>query len=606
MRNAHGRIRLLTATAVALALACPAGARAQTRANPAASSASQAPADSSHGPWMGVTSDTKVDFTEGYQQVSSGLIWNYLAWGWVYNASMNVSKKQLRGRDMDMISENGTASAAKVVPGSYMTSLNFGDTYSKQTSVSLSQYGKDIIMETASAGITYKMMRPILFADGTELGVSGEASQGQQDFKYNRTFKAEAGAHFRYLIGDAIKLKGGYGTHQKREGSDVGPIEFRGVRSHADTLSAGLDLGRGESKFIKLRYSRRVGNLRQVDPPFGNSMQIIDNPEEARIEENQMMADQLSLDTKIRPLERVSVDVSFSRSYSDNKFLIEDRRNKETETNALSAGVTYKYRTGGSLGVSMDRNESDNEYGPTSVASFRTKGYSLTATLSESIHDSLSIMLRGTLSLDQKFFKKKEQNPRDADYTFASLYGKVDTWMFGFIKTIVTGTMSRHETINIDASLSGDNRTDYQYYFIPEFSFNPTPYMSLGQKYELKVDYTEFSFDSNQNYLNRNTTLVTNAGFNLFRRMRLRLEHRYNMKDTGSYLSSAGADRLYGPTNENIENKLQVVMEYDPVEDLTIFVRSSFKGQKNNALSFSGGTRRIVGTSATESGDLRV
>ncbi|MBU8922358.1 MAG: hypothetical protein KOO63_11130 [Bacteroidales bacterium] len=586
--------------ACVLCLCIPAGIAAQDSRN-----LEDASPDSIATTWLGVISKSEIDFTEGYRKAKSSLTWTYNAADWAFSSSMSIDKKKLRGRDQETLMESFLASGTRIVPNRYTLNVNMGDMYTQTTSAALSQFGKEIVMETQSTGFNLLSLMTVPGASASNFSLVGTASRGKQDFKYNKTVKMNASGHLVYEIGPHITVSGGGGSFVVREASDVGPFQFNGIRSNVDTLRTGIDIGSGEKKKFKLRYSRKMGKLRQIDPPLGNTMQIIDSPEDAKEEESRIKGEELLIESKVELRDGLLIEVNFDHTYSDQAYRVENRRNKESETNDIDASVSYRYHPKGSVSVSMARGESDTEFGPTSVASYRTKDYSMSVSVKHTFHDSLDILLRGSTSLDQKLYKKKEQNPRDADYTFSSLYGKMNAYLFRLIETTVTSTLSRRETINIDATLSGDNRVDYQYLFVPEYEFSPQTWLSLGQKYEIKIDYTEFSFDTDRNYLNRNTTLTTEVGIGLFRKLRYRIRHRYNMKDTGSYQSKIEGPRLYNPTSENIENRLTMNLDYEAFPGMTIFVRSNFRGQINNTLGVIDGMRRVTRTSGTESGDFR-
>jgi len=87
--------------------------------------------------------------------------------------------------------------------------------------------------------------------------------------------------------------------------------------------------------------------------------------------------------------------------------------------------------------------------------------------------------------------------------------------------------------------------------------------------------------------------------------MRLTLNHGYQMKDTGSYLQKSGGEKLYGRSNENFEHRMKMYCEYNPVKDMMFFVRTIYKTQKNNTLGMLDGERQVIGTSGSDSGDLR-
>ena len=552
-------------------------------------------------------SKSSLKFTEGYYLGETGMSSTFNAYGgWILNSNLTISKKKFRGRDMDLIMENFMNSAVKVVPGTYNLNLSIGKIYSKQVSSGMAKYGKEIVMEDESAALSYIYSRATLGADKTEGHFTGKASMGQQDFKFNKTMAVQAGGYQNYSIGDKIGVGGGFGTTFKREQSDIGAIEFKGITSRVDTLRAGFEIGGKGEKFLKVKYSRKMGVLRQIDPPFGNSMQALDNPEDAQEEENRIKGETLHLESAIKPMKTLSIKVTFDHNYSDEKFVVENRRNKEMESNNLEATASYKYSTNGSLGITMKRGESVTEFGPTSVASYSMKNYALNGSWKHSIHDSLDISLTGTMTLKQKFYVKKEQNPRDVDHLFSSIGGKINAYLFRVIKTAIAISASRREIVNIDATLSGDNRADYQYLLVPEFSIRPATWIAIKQKYEIKMDYTEYSFDPDRNYLNRNTVLVTDASFRLLPPLRFSLNHRYQMKDTGSYLAKDGGERLYGPTNQNLEHKLKMNLKYTPAKDTAFFIQAQFKDQVNNSIGFVDGKRVIRSSSLSESGDFRI
>ncbi len=594
---------------IAAATANPATAdeSGQGSPNPSPVAASPAVADTVRIDRLSIKSTSKLQFTETYYLGETGGSSLYQAAdGWIYNGNLTVTEKKFRGRDMTMIMENFLASALKTDPGKYTLNISIGETYSRQKSLGLSLYGKEIIMEDESVGADFDYMNPRLGASKTKFFLKSRGSKGQQDFKYNKTFAAETGGYQNYTLGDRIGIGGGFGTNFKREASDVGPIEFNGITSRVDTFRAAFEITGDDESFLKVKYSKKIGVMRRVDPPLGNSMQALDRPEDAQREENRIKGEILRVETAIEPFEDLSVEIEFDHNYSDERFLIEDRRNKELETNDLKASVAYRYSDDGALSVSMLRGESDTEFGPTSVASYRVKDYEMNGSLNHAIHDSLRVSLKGSMTLKQKFFKKKEQNPRDADYLYSSLAGTIDTYLFRVIRTSITGSVNRRETINIDATLSGDNRIDSQYKFVPELSISPAKWVTIKQGYEIKVDYTEFSFDPDRNYLNRNTVLTTDATFMIWRPLRFGFNHRYQMKDTGSYTSRDGGARLYGPTNENLEHRLRMNLNYTPKEDMAFFVETQFKDQVSNSLGFVDGKRVVRTSSPSESGDFRI
>jgi hypothetical protein len=176
------------------------------------------------------------------------------------------------------------------------------------------------------------------------------------------------------------------------------------------------------------------------------------------------------------------------------------------------------------------------------------------------------------------------------------------------IETGVKFTYKQFETINIDRSLSGDNRTDFTYWVVPRFSLRPKKWIEIGQEYEIKMEFTDFTFRENENFLDRTTIMNTTANFNLFmRRLLLGIRHSYLFTDTGSYLRpEGGGERLYGRTSENFEHRFNFRFEYAPTKGMSVFSNSNYRFQQSNRLGFEEGRRVTTDKRFYDSGELQV
>ncbi len=524
--------------------------------------------------------------------------------GWVMNSSIDISKEKFRGRDMENMMENFLINATRIEPESYTLAMTVSDRYLKKKTFGLARFGKDIVFETEAASIDFSYLKPLLHARKSQLSIRGLASRGQNDFKYDRALDGGAGAYLWYGIGGAINVSGGYGTSRRSEGSDVGTISFNGIPSKVDTMRAKISLGQGDAKILSVSYNRTSGVIRKVDPPLGNSLEILDNPELAQEEETRKMSEVIAVQSKIEPTDYLAIGVEFNHDYSDQQNRVDTRLSRETESNNLELKADYTYCTGGNALFSFDRDETDNDYGPVSVASNLEKMNKASVRITHKISDSLSVSLFGAISLKQRFYKKKEANPRDADYLTHNLACKIAASPFPGIDTGVDLGFTRYETVNIDATISGDNRVDFLYRAEPTITITPFKWLRISQKYDVKIEYTEFTYVQEDNYLDRTTTLRTDADFTIFPTLTFRFGHSYIMKDTGSYLPS-GKNKYYNRTDENVENRINMNLNYTPAVDLDLFVQADFRDQQKNRLGVEEGRRVVTSASEVESGGFK-
>ncbi len=551
----------------------------------------------------------KMEANESYYRLSSGSKLNYVTvGGWVFDSKIDLSKRKYRGRDLEDINESIANNLTRLVPDSYTLNLGLGETYLRQKAFGLSRAGGDMVIENEYVNSALIYMHRLPLTSKSQFSATAGASQGQNDFKYDRRIEGSAGAYMWFDLPSGISLSGGGGVNRKRESSEVGYREFNGMPSEQDTVRARLSWdGRG-GNLLDVKYQRRMAVLRKVNPPRGNSLEVIDNPDLAARERSEQVGENLTLNSSIEPIEDVvAVDIDFTRNYNDQQNLIDDRLNKTTTSTVLDAGVLYTYLPGGSMKIDIERSKRDYDYGPISLSSFVEEEKKLNVSVRHDITDSLRVSLSGSAALRQKFFKKRDANPRDADYLYYSLVANMDASPFRNVHTGVKFTYNQYETINIDATLSGDNRTDYTYWVIPNFTVTPARWITIKQEYQIKSEFTDFTYDEEENYLNRTTIMETDAKMNFYRPLRLEMRHRYMMKDKGSYLvPEGGGERQYGRTDENLEHRLDINLDYEPVEDLNFFTYTNFRIQEQNLLGEVDGGVGVVSSRSYESGEIRL
>ncbi len=490
------------------------------------------------------------------------------------------------------------------MPGLYNVNFAIGQDYLRQKAVGLARSGGDMVIENKFINTGASWDRTELWARNSRFSVMGRAGGGQNDFKYDTNLQGSVSGHLWYGIGSALTFSGGYGVWRKREDSDVGGRMFENMPSDMDTIKARVGYGSGDARLLDLDYERTMGVIRKVDPPRGNSLEVIENPDLAMMEQSSRQTEKIQVTSRIQPLHYLTLDFEFLKDYFDQQNLVDVRLSKETEMKRLKAKAGYKYSVKGTANFEVERRENDVDYGPTSLSSYLEKEQVFKLSMSHEITESLRLSMRGSGSLKQRYYKKRDANPRDADYLNYSFLADLDAILPLNIKAGVKFTYRQYETINIDQSLSSDNRTDYTYWVVPRFTLLPADWFDIGQEYEIKMEFTDFAFNENENYLDRTTIMLTRAKFRFYR-SNLALTHRYQFIDTGSYLLPPdGGERLYGRTEERYEHGLSFRYEYTPVLDFTLYSVSNYRFQETNRLGEVDGGMGVVSTRFYDSGEM--
>jgi hypothetical protein len=524
--------------------------------------------------------------------------------GWTFMSDIGMERRRYRQRIMEDITESAVNRADKQHPGLYKLSMQAGENYSKKKTLGLGRFGQDIIFDNVSAGADFSFVKPLLGAAASNFTLTADASKGTNDFKFDRTYSGSASGGLQYVIGDILTVGGGAGRYERRESSYIGRNKFGPMPSNTDSVRAALSYGRSQTKLVDVSYNWFRGVDRKVMPPLGNTYEVLADPTLAKREEARNRSEQLLVKTFLQPFSFLAVSTKFTHSRAIQKYRVDTRLSMESETNSMDATANYAYAARGNAQLGVSTSDALSDYGPVSLSSYRERQYVLNASISQKIGDSLSVNLAGSGILRQRFYLKQDVNPRDADYLLYRTKFDLNAPHRKFDVNI-SGTIDRYETINIDNTLSGDNRIENKYQLGPRLTLKPATWLSLSQDYIVKIEFTDFVYTEDKNYLNRTTTLNTRAYFNVFRSCTFDFLHRYLKKDTGSYLMRS-AGRRYSPSNETFEHTLDMALRYQVIQDFLVKAESNFRIQRSNVIAARNGQRIISSTTTYESGGMNV
>jgi len=525
--------------------------------------------------------------------------------GWTLMNSVSVDRRQYRQNKIQDLSETFMNQAAKGRPGLYAAVFSIGENYHKTKTLGLGRFGQDIIFDNEDANLALNYIKPVLKASTSKLAVAGDVRRGLNDFKYDRDFAGSGTSSLNYalsLFGSPLTVGGGVGGSLKRETSDIGRRRFGPLRSNADTLNASMTYG-PDAKALNATYS--VYNVldRKVMPPLGNTYEVLNDPSKAQQEEARSRVAELDVNSTTQPFSFLGLDLKYKHSVSDSKYKVDTRLSSSSKDNSLGATANYLYASSGSVRFSVTTSEDISDYGPVSLSSYRERKHLVGVGLNQTIGDSVSVTANGSGSLRQDFYLNRVQNPRDADYLY--YHGDVSFRApFRKITTNVTMLSERYSTINIDGTFSGDNRIDYKYQVEPVITVRPAPWIAITQDYMVKIEYTEFVFTADKNYLNRTTSVSTEANFAPMGALSFLFRHSYLMRDTGSYLQG-DVGKVYSPTNGTREHSLDLTLGYQLAPGFSVTMSDGFKIQDNDVFGGLNGRVITLYTTTFKSGGMR-
>jgi hypothetical protein len=524
--------------------------------------------------------------------------------GWSLMQDISMQRRRYRTRSQEDINESAIGRADKAQQGLYKLGVQVGENYSKTKSFGLGRYGLDIVFDNTKADLEFSLLKPLLHASKSDFTVKAEGSKGMNDFKYNRSFSGTASGAMSYAIGDFLTLDGGAEARGRHETSFVGRTEFGPMPSDANTMRAAMRYGRDSTKTLEVTYSLTRGVDREVTPPRGNTFEVLNDPSQAKREERRDRAELLSVKSFLQPFPFLALQTNFAHSKETKKYRVDTGLSMGQEENSIKSNASYSYSARGNLQCGVSTKETVYDYGPVSLKSCTEREYVVDMGLSQKIGDSITVNLSGSGALQQRFYLKRIVNPNDADHLLYRGEFSLQAPYHRF-NISINGNVSRDETINIDSTLSGDNRVQYKYQLGPTLRMRPAGWLSLTQDYNVKIEYTDFVFTEDKNYLNRTTTLNTRADFNISRSIAFSFVYGFINRDAGSYLMRTGG-RRYSPTNETFEHALNLNVRYEVIKDFSVKAENNWRIQRSDIFGAQAGRRIIASSTTYESGGMRL
>ena len=526
--------------------------------------------------------------------------------GMLLNSRISVNKRSYKTREITDINESFFLSGVKKEEGIYNLSFTASDDYRATQSVSIARFGKDIVYEDKRVSASFSYLEPLFSASSSSLGIYGEYNEGMHDFKYDEKFTLKAGGGLTYDLGEHFSVSGNYGKMASTENSRVSYLYYESMPTSIDTLTFNSGYRKNDQEFLKVSYQKTQGEINRVEPPRGNALQVIDNPELAQKDIIKILSENIEVTSAYMPTGDVTLRINFDHRLEDNSYLVDQRLSQTQESDNITARTDYSFSTRGNASVVVSKRTRDVDYGPTSVSGYREDEDRISFNASQSLGEEFKISLSGQTYLKQRFYKKYEENPRDVDNLYLGGSVSLEAEPFGLLETSVDIEASKYDIINIDASLSGDNRTRYIYRLLPVIMMRPREWLDLTQRYEVKIEYTEYTFDENRNFIDRTVGVETDAGVSFpGKRISFSFNHRYNMRDTGSYLNFEGEQR-YNRSSEDFRHEFRLKMNYLPADYLRFSTDNTLRYRKSNSLGVEDGERIITGSRTYESGTFRI
>jgi hypothetical protein len=454
--------------------------------------------------------------------------------------------------------------------------------------ISLSGGLQDFIVNTKNADskLFYSTVLPQNVKFNARTGVALTSSE--KSFKVDKSLKGEIGGGFSYAIGDRIQFSSQAAYRSASDRSETAFQSFEGLGEESDSLASEVTILLPQDAQMKVNYLRETKTSKYIDLPRGLYFEQKLDDEDLVRETQLTNADRLSFEATTYPMRNVEVKMYAEHAVDLSDFEVTKKRFSKTIGDRVVGDLSYAYGKNNTVTFKAERSDKLRDLGPQSVSSYEQKEKRTSLSVVHGFTPTFSVTATATASISQLFYVEYDVNPRDRDQLNQSLEFRIRSQPFKKISANVLLAVSGREFVNIDRSLSSDNREEVTYDFRPQFTYKLNDRIEVAQDYGLNIEFTDFVYAENENFLDRNITFVNVVRAKLTAALFTEFRYRLHFHDRGSYLRQSTADeRVLRITQEDRKDLIEVRMRYAVNKHLNVVVRQEY-GRRKDTIVFSG------------------
>ena len=434
----------------------------------------------------------------------------------------------------------------------------------------------------------------------------GSVVQGERTYKDDQSLAAgAAGGLTGELRSRLARVDARGGRRETWDRSETSLTVFDGLGSSEDSLSTGVFFEVGDSILVDADYVYYEGQrlwADQAQGSLGGQQSGVENVFQ-EFERKSVRSTRFAVRAKVLEGLRFTLSGLHDKQLLD--YAVQQTRFSNTVSDGLKGELFYIMPWKTEASVMLENNETLRDFGPLSVSSYNDTRRLASLSLKHKFHKDFSIDLDGSTQLTRSEYLDTEANPRDRDQIDVSAGMTISSLLHPRLTGTVNLGYSASEFINIDSSQSQNNRTRQLYELRPGFVYVMNRYFIITQSYGVVIEFTEFDYTDEDNFLDRNLIFTNRFDFRPTTRIRFSFDYAYNFHDNGSYLpdpitgqeelSVQGEDRrdrVIARVNYDVLTRsVKPINETQPLEQLVaIFAEQRYNRFEDRSVLTGGST----------------
>ncbi|MDH4038547.1 MAG: hypothetical protein OEX18_13775 [Candidatus Krumholzibacteria bacterium] len=411
-----------------------------------------------------------------------------------------------------------------------------------------------------------------------DAALSASAMNGERTYKTDDTYGGGLNGGVGYnFFRNRLVVQARGALRETSESSRTALAVFNGLGASEDSVSGAVRLSLADSVDLRASYSAYNGTRTYADQAQGALGGQLGGAENVFEETENRLTRTTLLNLNSQLWDDLLIQLDASHEEQLSQYAVQTTRFGETVIDALRGTVTYMMPWKTRSVVSLDNSETQRNLGPQSVGSYAENRKRVGIGLGHQFTPTLRADFSASTQLSQSFYVNYEANPRDRDQVdnLASL--RLSSQPFSRVSANVTVSYSSTQFINIDESQSRNNRTRDLYEMRPGFSWNVRDWFTISQTYGVVIEYTDYVFVPNDNFLDRNLIFANTFTFKPVPGLDFRFDYGLNKHDKGSYLPTGpNGEDVLNVDREDHRSRLTLRVDYAVNDRLAFFAENRY------------------------------
>jgi len=516
-------------------------------------------------------------------------------WGSIFDFQISNDEKNYRLQDLIERNKLMRFTDLHTFNPFWNGSANYSDTRVFSRTVQTGGSIQDLIFndKTASLGSAYHRE---LLGVRTDMTGSGGAIQSERTEKNDEGVQTGVNGGVAYSVGDHIVLQGRGALRRTWDQSTAGPKTYYGLGSNEDSVATKFRATGNDSLLFEVSHFRYSGDRDYTDLLRGSQGAQQQGEENVFREGEHRNSRNTTLSLASEIFDRMYLNVSALHEEVEYAYDVQDTRFSRTVTDGVIGKVNYTMPWKTKTGVTFENNEALRDLGPKSIGSVTDKRKKVAINLDHQFTKTLSLSMQGSTQLQQSFYLKYADNPRDRDQVDTNVNALLASSPFKKISAKVSVVYNNSQFINIDSTQSANNRTRTLWELRPAFTYFVNERLIIIQNYALTFDYSDYDFKSSENYLDRNLTFSNEFQYHPTKKVGLMFRYDLLNHDNGSYLpdEETGGDVLTIRSKDR-RDRTDIRVDYALKKEITVFAENIYTVSEDRITGSSIATRTTDG-----------